>query len=238
MGKYTQGMRRDPMFLRNQFPGDGRFDIPIIKKQNPKIGKLEIVGIQNAKANDPLAGGRLVHGFKDDPKIDPAYNHPEKTLKKLAPYACLCTPNYSFFSNMPTALQIEAVFRSHWVGAYWQSREKEVLANVCWALPDSYDFCFDGYEKGLSVIVSTMGASKSKDGFLRGYEEMLKRLEPAEVWCYCAPYPEMDVVTGSFSYEVKKVSKPRIDPRQLDIFSLLEGGDEDVSTWGTIRRAA
>ena len=236
MSKYTQAMRKDPLFLRNQFYSESRFDIPIIRRQNLNISQLEIIGIQNAKTADLKAGTRLVHGFKDDPKIDPCYNRPDQTFEKLKNYACLCTPNYSYFSNMPTALQIDAVFRSHWVGAYWQSRGKEVLANVCWGMPDSYDFCFAGYEKGLSVIVSTMGASRTKEGFLFGYEEMLKRLKPKEVWCYCAPFPEMTNVSGKFAYETSKRRRPKISSRQLDIFSLLEGGDNNDSTWWTIGR--
>ena len=147
-------------------------------------------------------------------------------------------PNYSFFSNMPTALQIDAVFRSHWVGAYWQSEGKEILANVCWGMPDSYDFCFDGYEEGLSVIISTMGAGSTRDGFLFGYDEMLKRLRPKEVWCYCNPFPEMGNITGKFPYEASKSKKPKVDPNQLDIFSLLKGGDCDGSAWRIIGRVA
>ena len=238
MGRYTQNLRSDPMFLRNQFPGDGRYDIPVIRRQNPDVSHLEIIGIQNARAGDTKAKSRLVHGFKDDPRIDPCYNKPEQTFKKLENYACLCTPNYSFFSNMPTALQIEAVFRSHWVGAFWQSKSKNILANVCWGLPDSYDFCFDAYEEGLSVIISTMGSFRTKEGFLAGYNEMLRRLKPKEVWCYCNPYAEMRDVTGVFSYEALSKRVPVIDPRQLDLLSLLGGGGLDDSTWRTIRRIA
>jgi hypothetical protein len=226
------------MFLRNQFAVNGRFDIPIIHRQNIDVAGLEIIGLQNASRNDPDASNRIVHGFKDDPKIDPCYNTPSKVFKKLENYACLCTPNYSFFSNMPTALQIEAVFRSHWVGAYWQSKGKQVLANTCWGMPDSYDFCFDGYEKGLDVIISTMGASRTKAGFLSGYEEMLKRLRPRTVWCYCTPFPEMKNIDGVFPYEASAKKHILVDPRQTDIFSILDGGDSDVSTWGTIRRIA
>jgi hypothetical protein len=234
----TYERKLNPMFLRNQFESAGRFDIPMIYKQDIAIDQLEIIGIQNASIRDPKASQRLVHCFKDDPKIDPCYNNPEKTFERLKNYACLCTPNYSFYSNMPTALQIEAVFKAHWVGAYWQERQKSVLANVCWGMPDSYDFCFDAYECGIDVIISTLGAGKTKDGFLRGYEEMLKRLQPRTVWCYCPPFPEMTNVTGFYPYEAQKRMQPRVNSQQTDIFSLLEGGIEDVSTWGTIRRVA
>ena len=219
-------MRKDPLFLRNQFPSSGRFDIPVIRRQEITWDGTDVIGIQNAKANDPKASRRAVHGFKIDSRINPAYRQPDKTFDRLVPYACLITPNYSFFSNMPIALQLDAVFRSRWVGAYWQSRGKEVVANVGWGFPDSYDFCFDGVEPGSVVAVSTMGATRTKAGFLHGYRAMLEVLRPSEVWCYCNPFPEMEGTIGRvIPYEAEgMISSEHPDPSQLSLFGGREKG--------------
>lgn len=192
------------MTLRNQFPTDSRFDIPIICRQEISWNGDTLVGIQNANARDADAHEKALHCFKDDKRIMAAYEHPERAFERISHYAVLVTPNYSLFSNMPVARQIDAVFRSRWVGAYWQSRGKEVVANVTWGMPDSYDFCFCGLEKRCVVAVSTMGAERTKQGFLNGYRAMCERVEPSEIWCYCRPFPEMsDSVTRVFPYEAQ-----------------------------------
>ncbi len=62
----------------------------------------------------------------------------------------------------------------------------------------SFDFCFEGIEKGSVVAVSTYMASESehhkaqKEWFLAGYNEMLRRIEPERVICYHTPFPEME----------------------------------------------
>ena len=240
MSKYANCTRMDPMFLRNQFVGDGPYDMPLVLRQKITWEGNQAIGFHNAKATDKRAPELAVHGFKDDYRINSAYQSPERAFKRVEHYACLFTPNYSFFSNMPIARQIDAVFRSRWVGAYWQSRGKEVVANVGWGLPDSYDFCFDGVEKGSTVIVSTMGTGRTRKGFLHGYEEMLKRIEPEEVWCYCNPLPEMsDTVARVIPYEASGMSKrAKIDPGQLSIFSFLGEEVPDEHARRIIRRAS
>jgi hypothetical protein len=62
---------------------------------------------------------------------------------------------------------------------------------VYWGQPQSYWYCFDGIEKNSVVALSTLGVKKEKDFFLQGYNEMLRRIEPKAIICYCDPFPEM-----------------------------------------------
>ena len=48
----------------------------------------------------------------------------------------------------------------------------------------SYDFCFDGFPKHSTVAVSSVGVKGDYDLFRRGYEEMLRRLEPETILYY------------------------------------------------------
>lgn len=57
-----------------------------------------------------------------DWKFDKVYNKPDDELEKLKQYYALLTPDFSLFTDMPLALQIESVFKNRWCGAYWQSR--------------------------------------------------------------------------------------------------------------------
>lgn len=57
-------------------------------------------------------------------------------------------------------------------------------------LENTFDFCFNGIEKGSTVAVSTYMAcahgnrADQKDFFMAGYNEMLKRIEPETIICW------------------------------------------------------
>lgn len=66
-----------------------------------------------------------------------------------------------------------------------------------WGDESTFDFCFEGIEKGSVVAVSTYMASEhdnrcdQKEWFMAGYNEMLRRIEPEKIICYNTPFPEM-----------------------------------------------
>ena len=72
-----------------------------------------------------------------------------------------------------------------------------MIPTVNWGDESTFDFCFDGIEKGSVVAVSTYMASEhdhrkdQKEWFMAGYNEMLRRIEPERIICYNTPFPEM-----------------------------------------------
>ncbi len=71
------------------------------------------------------------------------------------------------------------------------------MPTVNWGNENTFEFCFDGIEKGSTVAVSTYMVSEhdnrqaQKEFFLKGYNEMLHRIEPEKIICYNEPFPEM-----------------------------------------------
>ena len=62
-----------------------------------------------------------------------------------------------------------------------------VYPTISWSDEDSYSWCFDGEPVGSIVAVSSVGTQVSKESkrlFLRGYDEMMRRLEPSWVIFY------------------------------------------------------
>lgn len=62
-----------------------------------------------------------------------------------------------------------------------------VYPTISWSDEHSYDWCFDGEPVGGVVAVSSVGTQQNKESkrlFLRGYEEMMKRLSPEWVIFY------------------------------------------------------
>lgn len=91
----------------------------------------------------------------------------------------------------PLAVIIANAFRSHSSAFYYQEHGCHILPTMKWASTQSYEVCFDGYEKGGAVIVSTIGIQKDERSrlyFKNGFKEMLKRISPDAVVLYGNAY--------------------------------------------------
>ena len=87
--------------------------------------------------------------------------------------------------------QLESVAKNRWVGAFWQSKGKIVIPTISWSDARSFEFCFEGVEKGTIVAIGMIGCKQSKFNFMRGYNQMLKRIQPSKIICFGTPFPEM-----------------------------------------------
>jgi len=114
------------------------------------------------------------------------------TNQTLRRNAFLLTPDFSLYADMPLWKQIENVGKNRWVGAYWQSKGLSVIPTIAWSTARSFDFCYDAVEKHGAVAVGMIGCKGNKLGFMRGYNEMLKRLEPDSIIVFGKPFTEME----------------------------------------------
>ena len=95
-------------------------------------------------------------------------------------------------------MQLYNTFRNRWCGAYWADIGLRVIPTVSWGNENTFDFCFLGIPKGSTVAVSTYMVSEhdnrceQKEFFMKGYQEMLRRIEPERIICYNTPFPEME----------------------------------------------
>ena len=181
--------RNDTMFLRNQFKSVGMFKLPLVKKQEISLEDVSLIGYD--KINQSNDYKSIVHFFLDDYKFESIYNNPEKKIEALRQFKAVLTPDFSMFVEMPIALQLFATFKNRWTGAYLQQQGIKVIPTVRWGDLTSFNFCFDGIEKGSIVAVSTIGVKKQKSHFMLGYNEMLSRIKPSKIICYGKPFDEM-----------------------------------------------
>ena len=185
--------RNDPLFLRNEFEVEGKWQLPLVRRQIFDIDNIELIAVSDTKYNDVDVNRRKgVHFFVDDYKFESVYKNPERALVRLSQYAFACTPDFSTYTNMNYWRQLESVAHSRWCGAFWQDQGMNVIPTISWGLPDSYDFCFSAVEKHSMVAIGMIGCKHSKDEFLDGYFEMLKRIEPYRILCFGKPFDEMD----------------------------------------------
>lgn len=163
---------------------EGRYQTPVLKGED--ISKAEFVGFNFAKtAKDKANKG--VHFFIDDYQFTRLWKRPYDYINLLSQFKYVMTCDFSLYSDFPIALQIYNHYRKHWLGAYWQHNDIKVIPTICWSDKNSYEWCFDGEPKYATVAVSSIGTQNSKqtkEAFLQGYFEMMKRLESERVLFY------------------------------------------------------
>ncbi|MBP5288445.1 MAG: DUF4417 domain-containing protein [Clostridia bacterium] len=151
-----------------------------------------MIACSDTKANDITENREKgVHHFVDDYRFNGTYDHPEKSLSRYLQYAFVLTPDFSTYADMNLWRQLESVAKNRWVGAFWQEKGLLVIPTISWSDARSFEFCFDGVEKGSTVAIGMVGCKQSKISFLRGYYAMLDRINPSKIICFGAPYQEM-----------------------------------------------
>lgn len=188
----SKSMRNNPLFMRNNFDSVGKWSIPLIKKQELSTNDIMLVACSDTRANDNEENKKKgVHFFVDDYRFNGIYDNPERTFERYSQYAFLLSPDFSTYADMDLWRQLESVAKNRWVGAYWQSKGMTVIPTVSWSDARSFEFCFDGIEQGSIVAVGMIGCKQAKFQFMRGYNEMLKKIQPSKIICFGATFPEM-----------------------------------------------
>ena len=178
--------------MRNTFPTEGKWGIPLIKKQDLPAHEIKLIACSDTRANDNEQDKKYgVHFFVDDYRFKDIYDHPERSLEKYSQYSFLLTPDFSTYADMNNWRQMESVAKNRWVGVFWQSKGLTVIPTVSWSTPSSFEFCFDGIEKSGTVAVGMIGCKRSKSAFMRGYNKMLEQLEPESIIVFGSPFSEM-----------------------------------------------
>lgn len=190
-------IKKKQQIVRNEFETVGKYGFPLIRKQEISVDKVELWGYGKAKPYDEEYKDKTIHFFMHDWLFESVYAKPNEVMEKLGSYYALLTPDFSCYYDMPIALQINSTFKNRWCGAYWQSLGKRVIPTMEWGLESSWEFCFDGVEKGGTVAVSTYRREHYKKQYMKGYNRMLEVVEPSAIICYGIPFDGMD---GNIKY--------------------------------------
>lgn len=167
------------------FDGVGKYDIPLLNPVKQQVID-DFIGFNFAKScKEPQ--NKAIHFFLDDYQFTRLWNSPDRYLEVLKKFKVVFTPDFSMYFDFPKVIQIYNHYRKHWLGAYWQENDITVIPTISWSDENSFEWCFDGEPVGGAVAVSSVGTQNSaetKAMFLKGYTEMIKRLQPSLVYFY------------------------------------------------------
>lgn len=164
---------------------DGQYNIPKLRGCNI-MECPQFIGFNYAKTTSQK-DTKGVHFFIDDYQFTRLWVRPDNYISLLKQYMCVMTPDFSMYTDFPKAMQIYNHYRKHWLGAYWESHGIKVIPTIGWSDESSFEWCFDGEPKHSLIAVSSIGTQKSKESkemFLKGYNEMIKRLNPEKIIFY------------------------------------------------------
>lgn len=162
---------------------EGKYDIPIIQPVYD-IPTRKFIAFDKFKDSNRKKG---IHFFLDDYAFQKCWTSLDRYTEVLKDFPVVMSPDFSIYNDFPKAVQIFQHYKKHYLGAYWQRAEITVIPTITWSFEDSFDYCFDGEPKGSIVAVSSVSTQNTDRGkimFLKGYEEMEKRLNPKEVLFY------------------------------------------------------
>jgi hypothetical protein len=199
---------REKVLLSKRFVPFLDSDYPFVYRQNVDLKDLQLIGYDKTSTLPLLGGGALkqkktVHFFLDDYRYEDIWSAPEKQLKKLKQYMQVLGPDFSTYTLMPRIMQQYNVFRSRWCSAYWQQQGLAVIPTITWSDEESFEWCFQGVEKGSVIAIATVGTYAVQDEFMVAYKEMCRQIEPSKIINYGKVYEGMEDLADVLSMPYK-----------------------------------
>lgn len=170
----------------------GRFDIPVLQPCSIVPDDLLSFNYATGKNANYMQG---VHFYIDDYQFQRVWNQPENYTQLLSRFQCALTPDFSLYMDMPSAMKLWNVYRSRYLGAYWQAHGVQVIPTLQWADEPTFEYCFDGLPQRSVVSVSTLGVigdPQAERIWSAGMTEALRRLRPSLVLLYGKPVYSFD----------------------------------------------
>lgn len=182
------------------FVGVGKYDIPQLEPVYEIPPFDEWIGF-NYVLSDNEPERKAVHFFIDDYQFERIWNNPDKYVDKLKKYACVLTPDFSPYCDMPLITQMFNHYRKHWVGAYLQSHGVRVIPTIRASTDErSLEWFLDGEPKGGIVCISSMWTKEeeARDYFVnKEYKQMYEKLKPSKIYVYGN---EVEGLSGNIEY--------------------------------------
>lgn len=186
-----------------------KLGIPIMHKVSEDmldLSKLKSLNIQNLSMKNNNTQ-KIVLSFVYDKYLDRFWREPLKYIPLFQSAHAVATPDFSINEQMEFPEYLHGVYKNRWLGCLWQDCGILAVPTVGWTTEEWDDLSFSGIERESVVVISTLGSKSDENFFMRGYNEMIKRIAPPLVIVYGDILPEM---TGKFiRFRYKDSFKPK-----------------------------
>lgn len=159
----------DNMHLADGMTFTQKSGFPMMKAY---YGRTDFICVPYTSYKKFEGGNHAIHFFLHNHQFRTAvWNNLEYTTYSISNYDYFFTPDLSLWRDFPTEYyNRQNIFRTRFVGAYWQLCGFNVIPTASWGGLNSFDYCFEGLPSGSVVAVSGVGNRKDA----RSYS----------LWCY------------------------------------------------------
>ena len=178
-------------------------DVPVMKKVNKErfdFHKIKPLNIQNLSINKNNTD-KMILSFSYDKYLERFWNDPLKYIPILQSAYSVATLDYSLNEQMAISEYLHNIYKNRWLGCLWQDCGILSVPTVGWTTAEWDYLSFSGIEKGSVVVISTLGAKRNVQYFMRGYNELIKRIAPELIIVYGDMLTEMTGRFINFKYE-------------------------------------
>lgn len=183
MGSKT--VKCEPISINLQVPvlNPYKVDIEFIKSQT---SFLDFDKCMKAAKTDVI-----VHFYLHDYRFIRFLNNPDKYLPKLRQFRYVISPDFSQYLYMPTFQRLCQSFWNCWTAAVMQQEGVNIIYNVAWSLPDSYQYVYGNVPINSVIAINSTGISSPTELYLwrRGYEAALRIIDPQFILRYGPQMP-------------------------------------------------
>lgn len=143
----------------------------------------------------------FIHFYIDDNKFDGKRSsfwlYPHKVLEIIEHYDGIIVPDPSTYADFPDPLKRWNFYRMNAFGFWVASLGHEVISNVRWNTPDTWEYCFDGNPRNIMLCIGTVGSNlkykANYEPFAEGLFKMAELLTPHTILVYgSSNYPCFD----------------------------------------------
>lgn len=153
----------------------------------------------------------IAHFYINDESFERIWSNADRYIDCLRNFKYVISPDFTCFSDLPMPLRQFQTYKNHAIGYYMSLRGINVIPNVGWNAPDSYDWCFDGLPERSILAVSTNGCNwneETREHYRHGFHAMCERLKPLKVIVVGSKIEVDDDIEihylDSFSQQMKK----------------------------------
>lgn len=171
----------------SSFRASSGVELPILNSVDVK--PTDLIGWNYARGGEPESR-EGVHFFLDDYQFEAVWVQPDKYAPRLAEWGCVCSPDFSLFTDMPYPMQLWNVYRSRMVAHYWSTQGVTVVPTLQWSIDKFTKGFLEGIPHHSTVAVSTVGVVRDKVAMAlwkQGMSRCLEELNPSRILHYGNP---------------------------------------------------
>ena len=196
LSRTASELQRETLMLGFQ-PGDLQVDnrtkVPIILGYDVSEElPTQILAFHEAMSSTQTNFDAIVHFYEHDFQFIRLFRNPDKYIPQLRKYRYVLSPDMSQYVEMAYYHRYANNCHNKAMAQYLQRNGVNIIANVTWSLPDSYEYCFEGIPKNTVIAIGSNGVNASTDSkylWRRGYEEAIRRLHPKRIIRYGQKMP-------------------------------------------------